>query len=93
MTTRRWQPRLERLREAHLPGDPEFRAANKCRNRRGDISNPDPVAVARVHSVSEVEAAVQCVVAAGIDACARAGAHGFENDACCSGGGSALTSL
>uniref|UniRef100_A0A7S3SY20 FAD-binding PCMH-type domain-containing protein n=1 Tax=Emiliania huxleyi TaxID=2903 RepID=A0A7S3SY20_EMIHU len=74
------------LREAHLPGDPEFRAANKCRNRRGDISNPDPVAVARVHSVSEVEAAVQCVVAAGIDACARAGAHGFENDACCSGG-------
>ena len=81
------------LREAHLPGDPEFRAANKCRNSRGDISNPDPVAVARVHSVSEVEAAVQCVVAAGIDACARAGAHGFENDACCSGGGSALTSL
>ena len=140
--------------KVYVPGDDVFDAAKNCRNRRDDITEIAPVAVARPRTAREVQAAVRCVTlphppplfptlphppppsltlthspppsptlphpppsspilphpgpflpypsphpspsfpphsprcvdALGIDTCARAGAHGFEDDACCPGG-------
>jgi len=80
------------VKEVHLPDSHEFEQAKQCRNRRSDITVhggsdwANPLAVVRAKSVEDVQGAVRCVAAAQVDTCARAGAHGFENDACCPGG-------
>jgi len=66
-------------------GEPSYNQAKQCRNTRVDIV-PSPVAVVRVSNEDEVQAAVRCAAAHSVQACARAGAHGFENAAGCSGG-------
>jgi len=73
------------VREVAFPGEQRYEEARKCKNLRRDIE-PRPLAVARVNATSEVQAAVRCASAAGVEACARAGGHGFENAAGCSGG-------
>jgi len=66
-------------------GDAAYEFARLCKNRATEIE-PWPLAVARVRSVEEVQEAVRCVAASRLEACARAGAHGFGNDGGCSGG-------
>ena len=67
------------------PGDVLFDSAKMLKNTRIDII-PEPKAVVRVQSVSEVQAAVICAGHGGFEACARAGGHGFDNAAGCTGG-------
>jgi len=68
-----------------MNGDAEYAEARQCKNTRVDIV-PEPLAVVRVRGASEVQAAVRCGASHGVHVCARAGGHGFENDAGCSGG-------
>lgn len=66
-------------------GDSAYDEVKQCVNKRpGAI--PSPLAVVRVSSAAEVQVAVRCAVAHGVQACARAGGHGFDNDAGCTGG-------
>ena len=55
------------------------------KNRRLDRL-PLPLAVVRVHTPREVQLAVLCAAASGTHTCARAGGHGSDNDAGCTGG-------
>jgi len=73
------------IQNVNVLGDSSYDVAKQCVNKRPDII-PSPLAVVRVNSVVEVQAAVRCTVVHGVQACARAGAHGFDNDAGCSGG-------
>jgi len=66
-------------------GDAAYDKARLCKNRAANI-DPHPLAVARVRNVDEVQQAIRCVATSGLEACARAGSHGFGNDAGCSGG-------
>lgn len=65
--------------------DAAYNASRQCKSTRLDIS-PVLIAVVRVQNVTEVQTAVQCGARHGTHVCARAGGHGFENDAGCSGG-------
>jgi len=69
-----------------LQGDGSYHTARLCRNRRADIDGARPLAVVRVQSTQEVQLAVRCAAQTRTQVCARAGGHGFENDACCPGG-------
>jgi FAD/FMN-containing dehydrogenase len=66
-------------------GEQGYDEAKQCINQRPDIV-PSPLAVVQVASVAEVQKAVSCAAAQGVQVCARAGGHGFDNDAGCSGG-------
>jgi FAD/FMN-containing dehydrogenase len=65
--------------------DAAYNTSRQCKNTREDIL-PSPIAVVQVRNVAEVQAAVRCGSRHGVYVCARAGGHGFENDAGCSGG-------
>jgi len=68
-----------------LTSDAEYTSASKCRNWRVDL-HPSPLAIVRPASKWEVQNSVKCAADHGVNACARAGAHGYECDAGCSGG-------
>ncbi|KAL3921478.1 MAG: hypothetical protein SGPRY_004892, partial [Prymnesium sp.] len=64
-----------------LPGHDDFTLASQCVNRRSDIqSTPD--AVVRVESVADVQAAVRCAAAFGLEVSTRAGGWSPENESC-----------
>ena len=67
------------------PDDAAYAKARVCKNLRADLL-PSPLAVVRPTTPAEAAAAVSCAVAAGVEACARAGGHGTDNDAGCTGG-------
>lgn len=76
----------EHLSHTYLPGkDAEYETERHCKNRRDDIL-PEPSAVVRVQTPREVQLAVLCAAASRTPTCARAGQHGSDNDAGCSGG-------
>jgi len=73
------------IRSVVMPHNRSYSDDRHCKNRRADII-PKPLAIVRVDSVNEVQAAVRCSEKFRAQACARAGGHGFENDAGCTGG-------
>ncbi|KAL3902844.1 MAG: hypothetical protein SGPRY_011902, partial [Prymnesium sp.] len=61
--------------------DPDFTAASLCLNHRSDLAS-SPRAIVRAKTVGDVQAAVDCAVAYGLDISPRSGAHSFENHSC-----------
>lgn len=76
----------QNLKEVYRKGhDAAYWSERHCKNRRADML-PQPEAIVRAHSPREVQLAVMCAAASGARICARAGGHGADNDAGCTGG-------
>mmetsp|Transcript_127981 Transcript_127981/g.398512 ORF Transcript_127981/g.398512 Transcript_127981/m.398512 type:complete len:575 (-) Transcript_127981:319-2043(-) len=68
-----------------IQGGEGYDAARHMKNSRTDIQ-ATPLAAIRVQGNEDVKTAIRCAKQVGVQVCARAGGHGFENYAGCSGG-------